>query len=630
MNSQARLVRALACAAITPGLRTILVFDATPERLDAMARLLGRMLEAVTGQAPVRASLPATDDEDALWGHHGLAHGPEGARLVWRPGPFEPAPDEHAPRLVVIPDLTRLGLAAVRAGVALAGADVAQLERHGQSRHWRPELCWLAACARKDLGKLSPHLLDRFVLRLDAAGLQPAEPLEAIEHALQGAPGGHELAPEESARYLSGDRLARAVRHQPRLDSRALRRVLAYFSTKGGPPRGARRELALARLAEALARLDAAEEVLPAHVDAAAELVGLLSPEARAERERTPVPPPPAAPEPKTHSEGKATSARPVTPPRTWEAPGEAPEPDATIHPPGEARIAPAGPMTATPAPGSREPYPEDAAPVERAPESLRPLPRRRTAGIGSRRGTIIGVTQAQNLSDLALSATLLEAMKYQALRRKHHPERRGLLLSASDLRAHVRAAPPDSLLVLVVDHTALRDWDWGTAVLPFLKRAYVQRAAVCVVQVGAADAENELCAHRVMSRNALAPQLYRALAAGPGKATPLAHGLELALETLRHALRHGRGTVTRARLVLVTDGRGNVPLEASRFRERPPLVRDEGVKDALQVAERLRELERVESVLIHSRPRFYPELPSSLAEALGARQLAPRKEKDA
>lgn len=630
MDSQARLVRALACAAITPGLRTLLVFDATPEQLDTMARLLGRMLEAVTGQAPIRAPLPATDDEDVLWGHHGLAHGPDGARLVWRPGPFEPAPDEHAPRLVVIPDLTRLGLAAVRAGVALAGADVAQLERHGQSRLWRPELCWLAACARKDLGKLSPHLLDRFALRLDAAGLQPAGPLEALERALHGAPEGQELAPGESAKYLDGDTLERAIRHQPQLGSGALRRVLAYFSTKGGPPRGARRELALARLAEALARLDMAEEVLPAHVDAAAELVGLRSPEARADYERVPVTPPPAAPEAKSGPEGKATSARPVTPPRTWEAPEEAPEPDATIHPPGEARVAPAGPMAAAPAPGSRDPYPEDTAPVERAPESLRPLPRRRTAGIGSRRGTIIGVTQAQGLSDLALSATLLEAMKYQALRRKYHPERRGLLLSASDLRAHVRTAPPDSLLVLVVDHTALQDWDWGAAVLPFLKQAYVQRAAVCVVQVGAADAENELSAHRVMSRNALAPQLYRALAAGPGKATPLAHGLELALETLRHALRHGRGTVTRARLVLVTDGRGNVPLEASRFRERPPLVRDEGVKDALQVAERLRELERVESVLIHSRPRFYPELPSSLAETLGARQLAPRKEEDA
>jgi len=244
--------------------------------------------------------------------------------------------------------------------------------------------------------------------------------------------------------------------------------------------------------------------------------------------------------------------------------------------------------------------------------------------------GLLLGALSGGSNTEAQLSATLLEAMKYQALRRKHHPGRRGLLLSASDLRGHVRAAPPDSLLVLVVDHTALRDWDWGAAVLPFLKRAYVQRAAVCVVQVGTADAENELCARRVMSRNALAPQLYRALAARPGKATPLAHGLELALETLRHALRHGRGTVTRARLVLVTDGRGNVPLEASRFRERPLLVRDEGVKDALQVAERLRELERVETVLIHSRPRFYPELPSSLAEALGARQLAPRKEEDA
>jgi magnesium chelatase subunit D len=233
----------------------------------------------------------------------------------------------------------------------------------------------------------------------------------------------------------------------------------------------------------------------------------------------------------------------------------------------------------------------------------------------------------ARDLSDLALTGTLLEAAKFQAIRRKNRPEAQGILFSASDLRAYRRAAPPERLLVLVIDFTSLAGWDWGAAVLPFLKTAYTQRAAVCVVQVGAADAEHELSARRVLGRNVLSAAVNLALASERGKATPLAHGLELALETLRHALRHGRGTALQAQLVVVTDGRGNVPLEASRLRAITAPVSDEGVKDALAVAEKLRALDRVESVLIHPSPRFYPELPSTLAAALGAGMRALKKE---
>jgi magnesium chelatase subunit D len=66
----------------------------------------------------------------------------------------------------VIPDLTKLSLAAARACVVLMGADVAHLERHGQQANWQPNLCWLAGCASGEVGVVSPHLLDRFALRL--------------------------------------------------------------------------------------------------------------------------------------------------------------------------------------------------------------------------------------------------------------------------------------------------------------------------------------------------------------------------------------------------------------------------------------------------------------------------------
>jgi len=117
VNSQERLIRALACAAITPGLRSVLLFDAPPFWLEAIAGLLGQMLEAALGHPPVRRELGAVEDEDALWGRYGFSGAQQGQSLVWWPGPFEPAPEERAPRLVVIPDLTRLGMAATRAAV---------------------------------------------------------------------------------------------------------------------------------------------------------------------------------------------------------------------------------------------------------------------------------------------------------------------------------------------------------------------------------------------------------------------------------------------------------------------------------------------------------------------------------
>jgi Mg-chelatase subunit ChlD len=67
-----------------------------------------------------------------------------------------------------------------------------------------------------------------------------------------------------------------------------------------------------------------------------------------------------------------------------------------------------------------------------------------------------------------------------------------------------------------------------------------------------------------------------------------LAHGLDLALKTLRHALQHGKNTVQKAVLVVVSDGRGNVPLEASHVGKIKLPVGKKGVEDALEVAEKL------------------------------------------
>jgi magnesium chelatase subunit D len=100
-----------------------------------------------------------------------------------------------------------------------------------------------------------------------------------------------------------------------------------------------------------------------------------------------------------------------------------------------------------------------------------------------------------------------------------------------------------------------------------------------------------------------------------------LAHGLELALQTLRHALQHGRSKVKQAVLVVITDGRGNVPLEASRVGDIGAFlpVKQRGIEDALQVAAQIGELDGVKAYLLNPQPKIYADLPLQLAEKLGA-----------
>ena len=122
-----------------------------------------------------------------------------------------------------------------------------------------------------------------------------------------------------------------------------------------------------------------------------------------------------------------------------------------------------------------------------------------------------------------------------------------------------------------------------------------------------------------MQARNLLAPEVFKALEGEAGVATPLAHGLDLAGRTARASLQHGRSQVVRVRLVVLTDGRGNIPLQASLdgVLDRP--VSQDEIDDALTAARSLFEIPRLEIVLLDPQPQFYAELPQRLADELGA-----------
>ena len=78
-----------------------------------------------------------------------------------------------------------------------------------------------------------------------------------------------------------------------------------------------------------------------------------------------------------------------------------------------------------------------------------------------------------------------------------------------------------------------------------------------------------------------------------------------------------------KAVLVVVSDGRGNVPLEASHVGKIKLPVGKKGVEDALEVAEKISNLANLETIFLNPQSKQYPDLPLLLAKALGAKILS-------
>ncbi|MEU5595449.1 hypothetical protein [Streptomyces sp. NPDC020298] len=640
-----RALTLLSCLAAEPGAGGLLFLDLDPELLpalgawlaahlgsgadvrplgsgadvgtlgaDADARALGAGVDTRPLGSGADARTPGSDDdvrtlgswlgEDELWLRPRLDA--DGLRLV--PGLLVEKPGGPPPVLLV-PDLGQAGPAVVRAAVTLIGAEAGHVEMHGHSLRWHPRARWLAAVDRTEAGRLSPHLLDRFPLRIEA------EPLNDILWGL-GTERFWDLPAER-------DSLVRALPFLPPIPADGPRPLL----TPGAAERvaalvpatvGMRRGLALARVARALAARAGAPRTEVRHVMEAAALLGIMAPHVPFEPRQEPPPRPhPAAAEPQPAKEPQPPAAPPVP------TPVADPEPPLPLSPtPVAPRVPPA-------------PYPEDSPDALPQPGSLRPPGRRRTAA-KRLNGRPVGTMRARDVHDLALVPSMVEAAMSRLLTADRpdgqahqggqaHPDR-PLALRAENLRQYRRRPEPAHALVLVLDHSC-RDWDPAPALAPHLRWAYESNAAVTVVEFGHRTAELELCAERFRAPSLLHPGLLEALERAPGTASPLAHALDLGVHELRRFLRRGRAVVDEVLFVVVTDGRGNVPLEAS-LRGRPPSgVRREGVDDALRVAATAATLNRMRAVVVAPDLDQYAELPAELAEALGATLLVtPRR----
>jgi len=265
----------LTVAAIESSLQGLLVFDATEKDLLKFA---DRWLQILTiaYQSPAQVlTLNSATTEENLWGHFGIStDNRQSSQIIWQKSKLV----EHGsnPLLVVIPDLTRLSLAAMRACVALLDSEWASLQRDGIDHTWQPRFWCIAGCQSDRRGEVSPHLLDRFALRCKSPNFKCFEQLSTIERFER-----YDRASESNIENLSQTVRQLAERSREIIANRimaamtdeAIAMVLAYFTQK--VPLGMRHLFALSRLARGLASLENEAEVSIAIVDRAAKLLGL-------------------------------------------------------------------------------------------------------------------------------------------------------------------------------------------------------------------------------------------------------------------------------------------------------------------------------------------------------------------
>jgi magnesium chelatase subunit D len=445
-----------------------------------------------------------------------------------------------------------------------------------------------------EVDKVSAHLLDRFALRVDAKGLRlPWDPEQDRDLPWDPDPALARIVKDRLAAALPA-RPDEAVREPlPGLSREAVRRVLRIVDP-GAP--GARRYLALGRLARALTALSGDPEVLPRHVNSAAELAGLFA----------------------GHGTLRAWGGKHASANGSGNGQAE-PGPVRSDGNNGHLSVRSGESAESEFIPEPTGAYPEDTVQPTRDAPLLRLGWQRMLTG--PPRGQPIGTRRAlgnSDIADIAVAATILNAARFQRLRcqndGEHYRLRHQLHLKKWDLLSYRRAPQPGQLLVLLLDHTCRTDdWDWYQPLSDYLGWAYVNRALVGVVEVGAPSGgprdvitSSDLRATRFQARGVLDRRVLDAidpLDRPPGRATPLAHGLSLVEELLRRSTQQGGPAVSEAIFVAVTDGRANVPLAHSKSGTIPEGVGLTAFDDSLGQARKITALDparrRTRSVVI-------------------------------
>lgn len=568
---------ALILAAIHPGLGGVLIRGAKGAAKSTAVRALAALLPEIEvvpddpfrrapGEAipewplpdgatfdrrPVRlVNLPVGATDDRVVGSLNFERALTTGRRSFEPGLLATA---HR-GLLYIDEVNLLGDHLVDVLLDAAAMGVNHVEREGLAfRH--PSRFVLVGTMNPEEGDLRPQLLDRFGLAVDVEPMtDPVDRAEVVRRRL-----AFEANPASfRARWADADRregakIATAQRLLPSVvvPDPVLEALCSRCAREGAD--GLRADLTIYKAATALAAHAGRTTVTTEDVDAVAELALAH----RRTNHRTPPPspsPPPNTPPPSGDEPPRPD--HPTVPPRNeyYASQGHRDEPRASAEPSHQ---------------GDEEDSPQviAAANPPAAPRVTPPRARNRSAAAGrrgalaapDRRGVFVRATIPKGrVHDPAILATLGAAAPWQVARGRSSDA--PIILRASDLRDKVRARRTQHLVLFVVDASRSmgarrRMGRTKGAVLSLLIDAYQKRERVGLISFGGTSATLTLPPTR--SVRVAARHLNELPVSG---LTPLAHGLALAERTIAAVRRREPGISPL--VVLLTDGRGNVPLQ--------------------------------------------------------------------
>ncbi len=582
----AKSTAARALAALLPPIRTVAdcPFHCDPNAPWPDCPHCSALAEPVAVERPVPfVDLPLGATEDRVLGTLDLER-------ILREGirAFQPGLLAAAHRgILYIDEVNLLADHLVDVLLDAAAMGVNPVEREGIAVA-HPARFLLVGTMNPEEGELRPQLLDRFGLMVEVSAPQEAEERAEVVRrrlAFDRDPTGF-IAAWEPAQTTLRARIqqARDLLPQVTLDEDLLTligHICSQFQVEG-----LRGDIVIYRAACALAALDGRTQVTVQDIRTAAELAlphrrrrqPFEQPGLDRERLDELLAPHEPPPDPESPS-----------PPSETSQPEEPSAPHAPQDPEGEQRFQAAAPM---------------APPRFQVSGRGRSDGRgRRNPGVDQGRGRYVRAVPHPRPTDPAMDATL------RAAARRGGAGPQGVTVQAGDLHQKVRVGRKGTAILFLVDASgsmaARRRMEAVKgAVLGLLTDAYQKRDQVGLIAFRGPRAEILLPLTPSVER---AEQALQTLPTG-GR-TPLAHGLALAGEVLAQARR--RDPDRPCLLVVVTDGRANVPLEGG-----------DAWADALQAARHLRDQGIPALVLDTEQGRVRHGRAQALAQALAAVHL--------